>query len=344
MRKLASIQKISNLEPIEGADLIERASILGWHVVVKKGDFEIGDLCVFCEIDSQLPQIPEFEFLAKSKYRIKTIKLKGQISQGLCLPLSILPDIIKPLEGLDVTDILCITKYEPKCPKYLKYRKNKEIKGVFPSYVPKTDAIRIQSVPDVLEELKGVECYVTVKIDGTSATFCQYENELDICSRNLSIKEGCNIYWDMYHKYNMQEIFNQRKNIAIQGEIAGFWRNGGTIQKNPLKLKETDLFVFDVFDIKERKYYDFDKLLRFCEAFKLQMVPIEFNHFILDHTVNDLLTLAEGDYVSGRPREGLVFRPKNERYSHKLKGRANFKVINNHKLNICFPPLAFYIT
>lgn len=90
MRKLASIQRIISLSAIEGADKIEKAVVLGWNVVVKKGDFKVGDLCVYCEIDSILPDKPEFEFLRDRKFRIKTIKLKNQCSQGICFPLSIL--------------------------------------------------------------------------------------------------------------------------------------------------------------------------------------------------------------------------------------------------------------
>ena len=148
MRKLASIQKIKNIEPIEGADLIEKATVLGWQLVVKKDDFEIGDYCVYCEIDSILPEKPEFEFLRPRHFRIKTIKMKGQISQGITFPLSIIPNYqdLNVEEGTDVTDIMGVAKYEPP----ISINMKGQVKGGFPGFIPKTDETRIQSVPDIL--------------------------------------------------------------------------------------------------------------------------------------------------------------------------------------------------
>ena len=81
-RQLASVQKIVNLQPIQGADKIETAQVLGWQCVVKKGEFKVGDLCIYFEIDSQLPKHPVFDFMADRKYRVRTIKLRKQIAQG----------------------------------------------------------------------------------------------------------------------------------------------------------------------------------------------------------------------------------------------------------------------
>lgn len=89
MRKLASIQKIEWVRPIEGYDRIELCGVLGWQIICKKGEFMPGDLCCFCEIDSVMPERPEFEFLRPKKFRIKTMKLKQTISQGIVFPLSI---------------------------------------------------------------------------------------------------------------------------------------------------------------------------------------------------------------------------------------------------------------
>ena len=105
MRHLASIQKILNINPIEGADKIEQARVKGWNLVVGKGEFKENDLCVFFEIDSILPDKPEFDFMKNKKFRVKTIRLKGVISQGLALPLSILPEG-NYKEDDDVTEIL----------------------------------------------------------------------------------------------------------------------------------------------------------------------------------------------------------------------------------------------
>lgn len=103
-RKLASIQRISSLSPIDGAEKILKATVLGWELVVAKADnFKVGDLVVYCEVDSVLPPKPEFEFLRERKFRIKTIKLKGQVSTGIIFPLTILENygkIIRNKEGI----------------------------------------------------------------------------------------------------------------------------------------------------------------------------------------------------------------------------------------------------
>ena len=116
MRKLASIQRIKALDPITGADAIERATVLGWQLVVKKGEFKVGELCVYCEVDCLMPDDPKFEFLKPRGMRIKTVRLRGQISQGICFPMSILPEGFDIQEDADCTFVLGIIKYEPPIP------------------------------------------------------------------------------------------------------------------------------------------------------------------------------------------------------------------------------------
>ena len=114
--KLAYIETIKSLTPILGADKIEKAEVLGWELVCKKGDFSVGDKCVYAEIDSIFPDKPIFEFLKPRKMRIKTVKLRGQISQGICFPLSIINeadpafDISKLKVGDDLTSVLGISE------------------------------------------------------------------------------------------------------------------------------------------------------------------------------------------------------------------------------------------
>lgn len=330
MRKLASIQIVHTLEQIEGADFIERGSVKGWHCVVKKGEFTVGSRCVFFEIDSLLPKDnPAFSFMEKSKYRVKTVKLRGQISQGLALPISILPERFQDKEvGFDLTTILEIVKWSPP----ESSDRNGLTKSSFPNYVPKTDETRLQSCRGVLRELKGIKMYSTVKVDGTSSTFAHLDGDIDVCSRKLSKKEDDkNAYWRMARRYDILDILKHEKDIAIQGEIAGFWHKGrkSPIQKNRLDLNETDLFVFDVFEIREGKYLGFHELMSFCERYKLNTVPIDDYNFTLDHTLEDLIEMAKGEYGSGHAREGLIFRTMEEMYCERLKGRASFKVINN---------------
>lgn len=160
MRNLASIQRISSIEPIEGADKIELAYILGWHCVVNKNVFKEGDLCVYYEIDSFLPIKEEYEFLRSSSYRnndfigegfkIKTMKFRGQISQGLALPI---PDGITGEVGTDLTEKLGVKKWE--IPEQVS--NNGIIIGDRPEFIIKTDETRIQSCPELLEEFRGLE-------------------------------------------------------------------------------------------------------------------------------------------------------------------------------------------
>ena len=170
-RKLVSIQAIDAIAPIAGADNIMQARVMGWTVVVKKGEFAPGDRCVFFEIDSVLPDGPAWsEFMRPRGFRVRTLKLRGVLSQGLALPVSILGgEAADPGAGPgdlgDLRDRLGVVKYEPALPDA------REVAGPFPSRVPKTDEIRLQSALGVLDELAGRELYVTTKLDGTSATF-----------------------------------------------------------------------------------------------------------------------------------------------------------------------------
>lgn len=225
MRELAYIQKIKSLSPIVGADKIEKAEVLGWELVVKKGEFNVGDLCVYCEIDSVFPDIPPFEFLRSKKFRIKTIKLKNQISQGIAFSTSILAEVDPAYKGAvlkvgqDVTEALGITKYDPEASSdivpeqekkswlankysFLKWKLTgiKPVKrGSFPSDVPKTDEIRVQKMGTSLEQREGYPIYITEKLEGSSATFIHRkvgnwfarfigtDYSFQICSRNTTV-------------------------------------------------------------------------------------------------------------------------------------------------------------
>ena len=320
-RKLASIQKILDLQPIAGADKIEVATVLGWQLVVKKNEFKVGELAIYCEVDSILPDRPEFAFLQARKFRIKTIRLRGQISQGICFPLSILPEhTLEIVEDLDVTELLGVTKHEIAIPVQLRG----QVKGTFPGFLVKTDELRIQSRPSLLDEIRDVPCYLAWKIDGTSATFARFNGEIEICSRNMSLKETEeNVYWKMFHKYNLGETLPE--GFAVQGEVAG-----PGIQKNPLGLEEIQLFVFNVFDINRHGYLSLSDTKEFCAKLNLPMVPIQEENVTLNVTLAEILDMAKGTYpLSRKPREGLVIRPMQERYSLALGGRLSFKVINN---------------
>ena len=198
MRKLASIQTVNAAEPIPDADAIEKIRVLGWWVVVKKGEFKPGDKVVYCEIDALLPETAAFEFLRPNCYkpaqtdstgavimpagfRIKTIKLRGQVSQGICFPLSVLPAGTATEEDTDVTDALGVRKWEPPQTVGMGGR----VKGSFPGFLPKTDETRVQVLEKVIERHRGLTFFVTEKLDGTSFTAFARAGEFGVCSRNM---------------------------------------------------------------------------------------------------------------------------------------------------------------
>lgn len=339
-QNLATIRKIKSLSPIEGADRIELATMenLGWQVVVQKGIHAVGDLVSYVQIDTLCPEAPWSEFLKDRHYRVRTIKLKKQLSQGLIIPLR---DLQKEFEtsavkvnfeeNFDLTNIIGVKKFEKPIPANLAGT----IKSTFPSsIVPKTDEERVQNYPRLVEDINGLECYISVKMDGTSATYIHNDRDTHVCSRNMSLKEPApedkqNVYWDMEKKYKIVEQLKEKNvNFAVQGEICG-----PGIQGNKAGLTEVKLFVFNVYDIPNHKYLDFEALKDFCLTLKLDLVPIIGKTIFKDVTVQDLLTLSEGNYDNETPREGIVIRPIIETTSHAMRdSRLSFKVINNQFL------------
>ena len=223
-RKLASLQRIASVTAIEGADLIEKVGVLGWHCVAKKSEFTPGDLCVYFEIDSLLPERPEFEFLRKSswnsvlkKFRLRSTKLRGVLSQGLALPLNMFPTLAGRAEGDDVTALLNVDKFEPSVPAHLQ-----GVARAFSWPVSKTDEPRVESEPELLSALQGKPYYITEKLDGTSATYLVEGGEFHACSRNLSLVESeTNLYWTTARQLRLEELLRQHEastgqRLAIQ--------------------------------------------------------------------------------------------------------------------------------
>lgn len=363
MRNLASIQRIISLDRIEGADQIEKATVLGWTVVVKKGEFKAGEFVVYCEVDSVLPDKPEFEFLRDRKFRIRTIKLRGQVSQGICFPLSILPDISYFVEGLDVTDTLGITKYEPnqdelriakqsgkiKYPSWMPqwvqriahrfefvrnyYRQNSGQKS-FPSLIPKTDETRVQVLQPLLDKYNGIRCYYTEKLDGSSITVYQINDSFGVCSRNIDLKRDENDkFWATVIKHDLERKFKKvfgNTNVAIQGELVG-----PGIQGNKYKLTEPDIYFFNVFWIQKFAYGDLHDLLLVCRSLNEKTVPILNDNYTLTNSIPELVDLSKGKSILNGTtiREGIVIRPLKEIEDKELhcqlvKNRISFKSVN----------------
>lgn len=338
-RTLAAIQRVLAIEPIPNADAIELARINGWQCVVKKEEFAVGDLGVFLEIDAVPPDEEAFRFLWQRKpqeggapviasrppnFRVRTMRLRGTLSQGVLLPLAAFCfDAVK--EGDDVTAKLGVEKYEPPIPLGMG-----EFRAQFPNFLHTTDEMRVQSVPAVLDELRGLPYVATLKCDGTSATFCidPKGGAFHACGRNFSILEGDSIYWRIARKYDLEAVLQRSPNLAVQGEICG-----PGIQKNRLGLKDLTLFSFNVYDIKQARYLDYDDACQWLTSNGLAPVEIVESGDAFAHSQESLLALAEGKYPgTSNEREGIVLRPRRETSSLALGGRLSFKVISNRFL------------
>jgi RNA ligase (TIGR02306 family) len=338
MRKLATIRKIDALTPITGADAIECAHVGGWKVVVKKGEYVAGDLAVYIEIDSWVPTTLA-PFLSKGNYprvynevegeRLRTVKLRGQVSQGLLLPLDVLRgkvsdndfEYLSDCENMDVTELLSIQKWEPAT-EFM----SADAKGAFPSQIPKTDQERIQNLSYELEQWKteGITWEVTEKLEGSSMTAYLIDGEFGVCSRNLNLKPNPDAtFWKTAIDAKLEEAMRKfGDNIALQGELVG-----EGIQGNIYKLKGTHFYVYDIYDIAEGKYFEPIDRRVFCKMYAINHVPVMHANTELLTSVDSLLTLAEGKSVMGMigcEREGLVFKCNDKEVS--------FKAISNRYL------------
>jgi RNA ligase (TIGR02306 family) len=330
-RKLASIRTISDIQNIPDADMIELAIVDGWKVVVAKSvGHKVGDHVIYCEIDSFLPIKEEFEFLRKSSYkkmgdqegfRLRTVKLRGQISQGLVLPISVLnpPDTnihVTPFVGLDVTEMLGIIKYEPPIPAELAGK----MKGGFPSFIPKTDEERIQNMVLDYEDMKQHDYYETEKLDGTSTTYFLNQNEFGVCGKNWELYETeGNTFWKLAREMDIENKLKQVPyNVSIQGETIG-----EGIQGNPYKLKGQTVKFYNVFNIDTHEYLGLEEFKHILSMLGLDTVPIITTNFKLPYTVEEMIKSADGKSVlnPSANREGIVVRS--------LDRKISFKVISN---------------
>ena len=335
-RKLATVRKIKEINPIEGADAIELALVDGWQVVVAKNvGHKVGDKIVYCEIDSFLPIREEFEFLRKSSFkkmgdqegfRLKTIKLRNTLSQGLILPYSVIPIVqfasaYDLPEGMDVSEMLGIVKYEPPVPAQLAGK----VKGSFPSFLRKTDEERIQNLEKEYTEW-GVsskhQFYATEKLDGSSFTCYLKDGVFGVCSRNLDLLETeDNTFWQVARSLDLEnKLKSLGKNICFQGEMIG-----SGIQGNHYKMKEQTVFFYNIYLINEMEYmgfYDFRQTLMDLELLSVPVLSLPFE-FPADKdgqfSVSALLKEAEGKSIlnSEVEREGLVIRSMDRTISFK---------------------------
>lgn len=347
MRQLVTIRTVSELIPIEGADRIELARVDGWQCVVKKGDFTVGDPGVYFEIDSILPSTdPRFAFLEPRKFRIKSMRLRGALSQGLLMPAGTLSthEWERFKSGEILQDVLGVQKYEVPLPM------SGEQKGTFPTHlVPKTDQERIQNIPGELEERKAREFEITEKLDGTSCTIYAYNEighdahgdippemriHVGVCSRNWEMKvDDSNVYSKILSDTDLvAKLRKLERNIAIQGEIVG-----PGVQGNKYKRGKQEFYVFDIYDIDARQYVDTAERMRLMAVLDLTHVPVpsyfdllkdipeakELDPSACELSLDVVLNMADGTSVLfDTPREGLVFK-------HLRDSALTFKAISN---------------
>ena len=362
MRKLASIQKIERIDPIPGRDQIGLALVEGWHVIVRYDQFLPGDLCIYVEIDSVMPEREEYEFLRSKNFRIRTMKMAGVISQGICFPLSFLPDNGGiPYElGQDVTDLLGVKKYdeyEEQKPRRqeekqsplrrflfrhrltrplarLVWQGTKREKAGFPDEVAKTDETRIQVMPWVLEgTTAGLKYDVREKVDGQSATYLLRKRrgldrllgqyEFVVCSRNFALPEDDSSYWQMARLYDIEGVLRK-----IVGKYEWICLQGECvgpkIQGNPYNLRQNDLYCFNLI-------YPDGKLEGsiaepYLSGYGLKWVPLVDKEFTLPATVDEMVAYATGQSKINPDvlREGVVVR----NYSKNI----SFKAVSNEYL------------
>lgn len=360
-RKLATLQKIEKLEVIPGADFILKAKLynLEWQFVVKKDEFKEGDLCVYFEIDSLLPEKPVFEFMRERKFRVKTIKLKKTISQGICMPVTSFPNLDYLFIGEDLTNNLGVKKYlTPTERNEQLLVKNKKLtfiqrlfgfkqqkkKGSWPKFIQKTDEERIQNMnySKIYEHFKDKKMKVTEKVDGQSATFFVknekkwlfFKNKyFGVCSRNIWLKkEDDSLYWKIARLYNLEQILKSQKNeMIIQGEQSYIG-----VQDNRYGFSIPRLFIFNIIEIRDNVpyRYDYNEIVDWCEknskeyldyTRKLEIVPLENDNYYLPEKIENLIAYSTGKSKLNPKidREGIVVRLV-ENGDKKL----SFKVIN----------------
>ncbi len=321
MRELISKKRINKIVPIEGADKIEALQIGGWLSIAQKGEFSLGEEVVFIEIDSHLPLWECFDFLKDrclkfDGYYIRTLKLRGIYSQGLVIKESQLSHSFEELKNQTqhIDDVRA---------KFQADNMQTNPGGSFPSWIFKTDEIRIQNLTAPFIDLKK-PLFITEKIDGTSATyFIDINNgEFGLAGRNTRLsseQNNASVYLEMALKYNIENYLRKMQErteqpVWLQGEIVG-----PGIQGNHYELTENRLYIFNVSHP--------------------ELVPAEIlavprlenpTNFEGSDTYDYWLKLADikSTLNSKKIAEGIVVRQGNT----SLEREPSFKVINNKYL------------
>jgi len=359
VRRLATIRRISDIQPIPGADNIEVATVDGWKVVVKKDEYDIGDVCVYLEIDSWVPHtLAPFltaagkepkEYKGIKGQRLRTVKLRGQISQGLILPVSVLKSSLSKgianqwaNEDQDVSQELGVIKYDRDEEEDNKKKRNVPFDSTrrFPTHLfPKTDQERIQNCFFKLPKEDTWEA--TLKLDGSSCSIFHLDGQLRVCSRNLELKVKPELSWwqRLLLRFNLieepkapdnhfvkmalqvEDKVKQAAGLVFQGELMG-----PGIQKNREEFKEFKFFVYDVFDIENQAYLSPSERRSLVSYLGLDHVPVIDIAATLYPTVEEHLAVASSTKSINHPiGEGIVYKSNRD-------SSLSFKAISNKYL------------
>ena len=329
-RMLAQVVKVAWLRPIEGADRIELAGILGWQVIVRKSDFSVGDLAVYFNIGSILdPGHPHTAHLEGKP--LKTIKMRKTLSQGLLGKLDWF-NLNGVNEDDDVTQKLNVKKYVAPDEMNVYSGSTDSSRAPWPQQIPKTDEPRIQNCPNFLNKLVEKEIVITQKYDGTSTTFFVFHNKFYVCSRNNVILDtwekitnnNNKVYLEMGNKYGLEEkMIALKRNLAIQGETIGPKING-----NKHKVKGNDFYVFNIYDVDLHMYLSWDEIVKLCDFLSVRTVPVVYRGVMKEewNSIPSLLSLSDSQkYHTGEICEGIVVKT-NTKDGYE---RTSFKVISN---------------
>jgi RNA ligase (TIGR02306 family) len=332
MNNLVYVGKVLQLIPIEGADRIESAIVVcgeggKWQGCVLKESFKVGDKCLVFRQDCIVPEIPEFEHMRKHKFRVRMCRFLKTPSEVLIS--GFLPNVPQDLPvGTDVGAIVRVTKYEKPIPVSMMG----ETKGNFPGFIPKTDEMNFQAVQDLLARVKLQPYWMTLKYDGTSATYYHNRGEVGVCSRNLEKKLTSNDVYNRINKefgvtYKLQELGKRGFNYAIQGEIFG-----PNIQKNRMGAEKISFRAFDVYDIDAHDYLSAQDQRALLKELEIPMVDVVGVGIWSLEDFEDIRKLGEVKYQNGKEAEGVVVRVPD--FSCTNGSRLSFKILNlNYKGN-----------
>lgn len=338
-KRLATLQKVTEVKPIPNNYSIEKIKVLGWEIIVHRGDFKVGDLGIFFEVESFLPELPRYDFLRRTSYKrnslvgggflIRTKYINGNFSQGLFMPIKDFPEIdFTDMEiGTDLTRRLNVKWYkEPE-----DHRDFGNGIKIFHYKIPKAYEPRLQSAEYLNEYLKGKPFYITEQIDGINILIVKEHKVIRVFANDMEIRDNDkSSVWKMLHQKGIVNALKYSEDVFIYGELFG-----PGIKKNRLKAKELDFRFFDLGDPNTGKFYSFDEWHKILLKTRLSEIlePVKILEIGTDyqHTPDELKKLSVGNYDNnGGKREGIIIRPRQEM---EINGeRVSFKVLNNYFL------------